>query len=190
MKKPIVPWKRIETRLYEHSPYRKIEDVLFELPDGRQEWYALKKEGTVVGVLALTADQRVILARQFRPGPNQVVDELPGGGVARNEAALEAAKRELQEETGFVPKEIVSLGTILDCAYSTIIREGFVATGCERQHQQELDANEYIDVVLKPIPEFIQQLMQGACTDPEIGWMGLYHLGFLTRNPQVAKQFS
>jgi ADP-ribose pyrophosphatase len=123
MKNTVVPWKRIETRLYEHSPYRKIEDVLFELPDGRWEWYALKKEGTVVGVLALTTDQQVILARQFRPGPNQVVDELPGGGIVRNETALEAATRELREETGFIPKDIVSLGTILDCAYSTIVRE-------------------------------------------------------------------
>jgi hypothetical protein len=32
--------------------------------------------------------------------------------------------------------------------------------------------------------------MQGACTDPEIGWMGLYHLGILTTHPQVAKHFS
>ncbi len=180
MKHSIDRWKRLETRLYEHSPYRKIEDVLFELPDGRQAWYALKKEGTVTGVLALTPDHHVILARQYRPGPDRVVDELPGGGVGREECAIDAAIRELREETGFVPKEIVSLGMILDCAYSTIVREGFVATDCQQLEQQELDANEYIDVVLKPIPEFIQQLMQGDCTDPEIGWMGLYHLGLLT----------
>ncbi len=179
MKRSIQPWKRLKSSVYEHSPYRRIEDVLFELPDGRQAWYALKKEGTVVGVLALTTDQRVILARQYRPGPDRVVDELPGGGIGRGECAIDAATRELREETGYVPQEIVSLGTILDCAYSTIVREGFVATGCERLAKQELDANEYIDVVLKPIPEFIQQLMQGGCTDPEIGWMGLYHLGLL-----------
>lgn len=134
----------------------------------------------MTAVLALTDDQHVILARQYRPGPDRVVDELPGGGIGPGEHAVDAAIRELREETGFVPKEIISLGTILDCAYSTIIREGFVATGCERLHQQELDANEYIDVILKPIPEFLQQLVQGACTDPEIGWIGLYHLGLLT----------
>jgi ADP-ribose pyrophosphatase len=179
----IKSWKRLQTKLYEHSRFRRIEDVLFEMPDGRQEWYSLKKEGTVVGIFALTEDYQVILARQFRPGPNKVVDELPGGGIGRGETALEAATRELREETGFVPKEIVSLGIIMDCAYSTITREGFVATGCEQVHQQELDQNEYIEVVLKPLPEFMEQLMQGACTDPEVAWMGLYHLGLLIIDP-------
>jgi ADP-ribose pyrophosphatase len=105
----ITPWKRLKTELYEHSRFRKIEDVLFEMPDGRQEWYALKQEGHVAGILAITNEQQVILARQFRPGPNQIVDELPGSAVASGETGLEAAQRELREEIGFVPKEIVSL---------------------------------------------------------------------------------
>jgi len=38
---------------------------------------------------------------------------------------------------------------------------------------------EFIDVIEKPIEDFVAQLREGACTDPEVGWMGLYELGCL-----------
>lgn len=178
----IKEWKRITSKIYEHSKYRIIEDILFELPDGRQEWYSLKKEPPVACIFALTEDQQVILTRQYRPGPNQVLDELPGGRIEFGETTLEAATRELIEETGYFPKKMIRLGKVFECAYSTIDRDAFVALGCEKKMQQLLDHNEFIEVVLKPIPEFLEQLVKGACTSPEVGWMALYHLGIIAPN--------
>jgi len=137
------PWKALKRSIYTHTEYKKIEDVTFELPDGRHVNYSLTHVGKVVCVLALTRDREVILARQFRPGPNLILDELPGGGVGAGEDLEIAVRREFREETGFVPSRLIYLGHFLDDAYSTIERHGFLALDCERLEPQKLDPNEF-----------------------------------------------
>ena len=92
MSKKIQPWKKLESKIYEYSPYRKIKDVLYEMPDGQQRWYPLKKEENVACIFALTVDNQVILARQYRPGPDQIIDELPGGLIERRRRRRERRK--------------------------------------------------------------------------------------------------
>lgn len=182
---PITPWKALSRQVYVHSPWRRIEDVTFELPDGKVRTFALKKEGRVVTVLALTKDHRVVLCRQYRPGPDAVLDELPAGGVERGETPEQSARRELLEETGYTPGRMVSLGIPLECAYSTVERHAFLAVDCVRTHDQDLDETEMIEVIEKPLDAFIEQLRHGRCTDPEVGWMGLFELRLLTYSPPV-----
>lgn len=177
----IEKWKVISKKIYKHSPYRSIEDVTFQLPNGEEKVFALKKEGIVNGVLAIDKNNHVILTKQYRPGPDMILDELPGGVQIENESNLEAAKRELKEETGYESKHWVYLGAPIDCAYSTIVRHGFLATNCYKTSEQELDETEFIEIVFKPLDEFFEQLKQGLCTDTEIAWMGLYQLGYLKK---------
>jgi ADP-ribose pyrophosphatase len=178
----VKPWRILERSTYVHSPWRRIEDVTFELPDGVVRTFALKREGRVVSVLALTDQNRVLLTRQYRPGPDAVLDELPAGGVEPGETPEAAALRELREETGYVPVRLVPLGRPLECAYSTIERHAFLALGCRLDGPLKLDPSEFIEVVEKSLPEFLEQLRVGACTDPEVGWMGLFELGHLQAN--------
>jgi ADP-ribose pyrophosphatase len=175
----VKPWRTLARSTYVHSPWRRIEDVTFELPDGAVRTFALKREGPVVCVLAITDQNRVLLARQYRPGPDAVLDELPGGGVEPGETPEAAALRELREETGYAPARLLSLGKPLECAYSTIERHAFLALGCRRAGPPSLDPSEFIEVVEKSLVDFVEQLKLGACTDPEVGWMGLFELGYV-----------
>jgi ADP-ribose pyrophosphatase len=177
----IKKWKILEETIYKHLPYRRIKDTIFEMPDGRIQTFSLKKEGTCVCILPITENGKVVLARQYRPGPDEVLDELPGGGPEKGESHIAAAKRELLEETGYEPTEIISLGMAHECGYSTVIREGFLALGCKKISEPTLDQNEFIEPIEKSIDDFIEQLLQGKCTDPEFGWMGLYKMGIIKK---------
>jgi ADP-ribose pyrophosphatase len=73
----------------------------YRLPDGSEAEWDIFGVGAVVAVLALTPEQEVVLARQFRPGPGLVLDEMPGGVVEDGEEVLVAGARGLLEETGF-----------------------------------------------------------------------------------------
>lgn len=173
----VKPWKVIERKLNPHTKFRKIEEVLFELPDGRKETFSLKFENPVVCVLALTQDQKIVLARQFRPGPGMILDELPGGHIDSGESPEQAVKRELLEETGYSAGKLISLGTPIDCGYSNMVRHAFLALDCAQVSSQKLDNSEFIEVVTKPLPEFYEQILKGLATDLEVAWLGLIKAG-------------
>ncbi len=175
---PILKWEEILREVAFQKYSRKIEKVIYWLPDGRKSDFYIKKEGNPVCILPITKDNKVILARQFRPGPNEILLELPGGGREEGETPRQAAERELLEETGY--KGNFQLVTqVFDCAYSTAHRYCFVATDCEKISEQKLDQNEYAEIVLLPLDRFRQLLRSGKMTDVEIGYLGLDFLGLL-----------
>jgi ADP-ribose pyrophosphatase len=65
-----------------------------------------------VNVIALTADQRVVLVRQYRPGVDRVCLEIPGGMIDPGEDPCAAAARELAEETGYTGGTFELLGKL------------------------------------------------------------------------------
>lgn len=157
---------------------KEMERVDFELPDGSVSDFYIKKEKDNVCILALTKENEVILAKQFRPGPEEVLLELPGGGIDPGETPEEAAARELLEETGY-KGNIQFVTKALDCGYSTMHRNCFVATDCEKVAEVQNTATEMTEVILMPLEEFRNHLRSGQLTDIEIGYLGLDYLGLL-----------
>lgn len=158
--------------------FRKLFRRTYRMPDGREELFDIKDEGESVSILALTDKQEVIIARQYRPGPSQVVDDLPCGAIEKNETAMEAAQRELLEETGY-SGELREIGICYECGYSTKIRHNFIAINCKKIQEPELDKNEFIETTLLSLEDFRSLLRSGKSTVIETGYMGLDALGLL-----------
>ncbi len=173
----IQSWEQVSEEVA-YTGRRKIVKRMYRMPDGRVTDFEIKAEGQTVCIFALTTDQRVILARQFRPGPGKVLLELPGGGLEKGEAIIEAAARELQEETGY-RGTLQSLGSGWRCAYSTGLGHHFVATNCERVADMRLDEDEFIEHMTMPLPEFLEHLRLGELTDAATAYRALDHLGLL-----------
>ena len=156
----------------------KDKRKIFEMPDGKVEDYDIKHEGVAVCVLALTKDNNVVLAKQFRPGMEKELLEMPGGGLEGNESPEEAMRRELLEETGYTG-ELELVGSSYECAYSTRLRYTFVAKNCYKSGEQKLDDTEFVEVVEMGLADFREHLRSGELTDVECGYLGLDYLDLL-----------
>lgn len=110
---------------------------------------------TWVTAVALTADGKIILERQYRHGLQQTSYETPGGCVDDTDASLqEAIARELLEETGYEFQHYEYLGkTSCNPSTNNNWMHIFLATGGKLIQQQELDHNEEIEVHLFSINE-------------------------------------
>jgi ADP-ribose pyrophosphatase len=132
----------------------------------------------VVTILPLTPQREVVLVRQFRPGPEALLCELPGGIVDGGEAPADAARRELLEETGY-EGDLHAVGESLEDAYSTLLRHNFVALDCRKTQEIAPDERPFLDVLLLPLADFRDHLRSGRLTDVETGYLCLDFLDLL-----------
>lgn len=164
----VVAWQRIEPTIVTKIDYRNVIIKTFKLPDDaivtRATFAAENKRSA--GVIAVTEDNKVIIARMFRPGPEKIMREIPGGYVDEGEDPKVAATRELLEETGYAPKEMTFLGEFGRDAYVNGTWYYYLATGCTLVSGQALDHDEFISIELCDIDTFIENAKQGQMTDP------------------------
>lgn len=92
----------------------RIIDVFYDevmLPDNTKSFREVVRHNGGVTVLAIN-DDKIVMVQQFRYPINKLTLELPAGKLEKNENPLECAKRELEEETGFIADNWESLGYI------------------------------------------------------------------------------
>ena len=120
-------------------------------------------ESDAVCVLAVTAEQKIILVRQFRPVIGEYTLELPAGHIDEKENAITAAKRELYEETGYICDKWFCLASnmLMLASRSTMQNDLFLASGAVRD--VSFEPKENIEVRLATLSEFKSLIMNGEC---------------------------
>ena len=177
------PWELVTQR---PGPGRwmKVVTNIYRMPDGAEVEWDLLVAPDAVAVVALTVLQDVVLARQYRPGPDCFLDELPGGNVGGGETPVEAASRELQEETGYVG-EVVIVGHTWQGATITRRKWAAVATGCRRSLSHPwIPRKSSARRSFVHSPSSIRHLRSGQLTDAWAGYAALDHLGLLGPPPR------
>jgi len=116
-----------------------------------------------VNVIARTSNDEVILVRQYRFGIDEISLEIPGGVVdPEDNNPLNTAKRELQEETGFVSDDWKLLGSVsTNPAIFTNYCYMYFADNCVLEHEQNLDPHERIQVELLSMQDVKKGLKTG-----------------------------
>lgn len=115
-----------------------------------------------VNIIAVTADEQIVLVRQFRFGTETMEWELPGGVVESGEDPLSAAVRELQEETGFVGRDARIIGrsnpnpAIQNNELYTILVEDTI-----KKAETKMDPMEDITSRLTPVGEVFAMIQSG-----------------------------
>lgn len=163
------PWKRIEPTEVLFDSWKHIARKHFIRGDGGIAVMETDgAEGSIdVAVVALTPENTVVIAKQFRPGPEKVMNELPGGMADKGEEPESAALRELQEETGYTTNEPLEyIGTIYRNAYANQKSMYFIARDCfDTGNGQVLDKNEEVEVAILKITEVLDCAKNGNMTD-------------------------
>jgi ADP-ribose pyrophosphatase len=162
------PWELIEEPDVTKVGWRTIVKKVFKDPNGeRLEAFTKDPLGVrCVAVVALTPDNKVIVNEMFRPGPEIVMYELPGGGASDNDDDLKiGALRELREETGYTSENVEYLGKAFKDAWGNAENSYFIARDCKKTQEQELDKEEFIVTKEITIAELLDNARNGLMTD-------------------------
>ena len=148
-----------------------VEKYLVELNNGeviaREKITKNKKDGNASIILPITIDENVILVVQPRVFTKDTVSiELPAGYVDDEELYEDAARRELLEETGYVPEKLRLLGEFYqDQGCSGAYNKVFLAEGCKIVGDQSLDSSEFIKYFECSIDELFELVENGMIND-------------------------
>lgn len=171
-------WHQVGEDEVVHDGWLTVLRRRYRLPDGRLADWEMSGTPRTVAVLALTPQDRLVMVRQFRPGPGRVVLSLPGGLVDDGERVQDAAARELREETGYAAASV-------DVVASTMSSNGIhrryaaIARGCVPAHDLELDDYEDCEPVVMEVCDVRRELRAGAMTTSEQAYLALDHAGLL-----------
>jgi ADP-ribose pyrophosphatase len=81
-----------------------------QMPSGRQTTREVVEHSDCVGIVAIDDDDDVLLVKQYRQAIDKELLEIPAGGIDPGEDAEAAVRREMREETGFLPRRVARLG--------------------------------------------------------------------------------
>jgi ADP-ribose pyrophosphatase len=150
--------------------WRKVLQKTYKMPDGREGAFEILNaqfgyQG--VGIVAITEDGMAVIAEQYRPGPDELLQEIPAGMVDDGEDLKTAALRELKEETGYVgdPAKTIYLGSCWRDPYYDLASHYFFVTDVKLVTKQNLDDGEFVNVKLVHPAELLEIARAGKTTE-------------------------
>jgi 8-oxo-dGTP pyrophosphatase MutT (NUDIX family) len=157
------PWKVLSREYLSRKLWYTVRVDRVELPTGAIiDEYWVNEYAPWVNVVAVTADDQVVLIRQYRHGLEQIHFELPAGTTDPGETSLEgAARRELLEETGYGGGRWTPLMTLsANPALQNNLTYTFLAEGVEPLDKPDLDVGEDLRTHLCPVDD-VEAMLDG-----------------------------
>ena len=145
--------------------YLAVDDVTARLPNGKLAHRDVVRHPGAVAIIALTDDSKLVMVHQYRTSLEQVTLEIPAGKLMPGEDPVEAARRELEEETGYAAAQMAYLAPIAPAAgYSDELLHLYMAMGLEFVGAHP-DADEFVNVDVVDLAELVDRVLDGDIVD-------------------------
>ncbi|HEX8248181.1 MAG TPA: NUDIX hydrolase [Pyrinomonadaceae bacterium] len=176
-------WKRkASEQLADCRVFRVRKDFSERESDNLEHSFFVIESPDWVNIIALDAENRVVLIEQFRHGTEEIVLEIPGGMIDAGEAPETAARRELLEETGFASDELVFLGKSRpNPAIQNNWIYHFAALNCRKIRETAFDEHESVVTKLVALDE-IPRLIESEQITHSLVLAGFYKLNLHLKN--------
>jgi ADP-ribose pyrophosphatase len=136
-----------------------------QLPDGRTEVWDFVGHNGAAAAVGVLEDGRLLMVRQYRNALDRYTLEIPAGGLNPNEPTIDAAARELEEETGYKCGKIEKLISIrTTVAFCNEKIDIYLATELVKT-KQHLDDDEYVNVEVYTLEELVRMIYDGEIED-------------------------
>jgi 8-oxo-dGTP pyrophosphatase MutT (NUDIX family) len=158
------PYEFLSRREVYGNPWLELHEDRVMHPDGREGYFGVVRMQPGSTVLALSEGGDAYLVREYKYAVERESLELISGGLETEETPLEAAKRELKEETGLEAVEWIDLGVV--DPFTTLINSPnylFLALGVE-EGEAARDGSEVLEVFKVPFSEVVQMVMRSEIT--------------------------
>ncbi len=160
------PWTLLSSEQKYDNPWIRVDEHQVLKPNGEPGIYGVVHfKNRAIGIVAIDEHDYVYLVGQYRYPLKKYSWEIPEGGGPQGEAPLEAAKRELLEETGLIAAHWeLMLEMDLSNSVSDESCQVFVASGLSLREAQPEDTEE-LQVRRLPFEKAVELVLAGEITD-------------------------
>ncbi|MBU0477597.1 NUDIX hydrolase [bacterium] len=183
--KKVQPWQLLSTKeLFAVSPWIKVYEDTIKLPSGRivEDYYRIALPEYAM-IYAQRKDGKVLFERQYKHGLGKITLVLPAGALEKGERAIETAKRELLEETGYQAGRWKYVGSFLVNGNKGCGRAHFfIAKELEKISEPVIDDMEEPEIVFISEHSIMKAIFNG-----EISTLATASLVAIATNPAISQ---
>jgi ADP-ribose pyrophosphatase len=161
--------KKISTEVIHKNPWWEYKCDKVIRADGTEGEYCYVETGGNIIIIPVLDDGRLVLVRQYRYLADKNSIEFPGGGIGKGESPVDAAKRELLEESGYQTENLIKIGVFEPCV--GVVKDMshiFIANELTAAQAPKSDVFESTEVILRRVDEFENMIKQGEIWDGQV----------------------
>lgn len=137
-----------------------------QLPNGKTSTREIVDHPGAVAIMAITAEDKIVLVEQFRKPLEKNLVEIPAGKLEKGEDPVECAKRELEEETGYRCRDLVPVASFYTSpGFANELCYLYLAKDLTRTNSRHLDEDEFVEVLEVTFPEARQLIKERKIHD-------------------------
>ena len=160
----IKKWKTLSKKTVYDKKHLRIREDIVELPSKARIEYNFIELSTIVGVIPMTKNNKILMIRQYRYPVDRISLEIPAGYVEKGEVIRRAAVRETEEEIGYRPRKLRKITAFQPLPGRTNLEVHIFLASDLKKTQTNFDEGEFIEILEVDKKKALDYIVNGKIT--------------------------